>query len=207
MKNILLFISVIFLSLSFSLVRAKVTFAEDTYYVQKGDSLWVIAKKYQIGLSEIIEANPQISNPSLIYPGQKITIPTFTATKSEEAEVLRLTNIERAKYGFPALKGDWQLDRVARYKSADMSAKGYFSHTSPTYGSPFTMLKNFNVHYKAAAENIAAGQTSPTQVVQDWMKSENHRKNILSQTYTHIGVGYNKGGAYGHYWTQLFIKK
>ncbi len=183
------------------------THAADTYYVQKGDSLWKIAQKYQIGLSEIIEANPQIPNPSLIYPGQKITVPNIDATKSIESEVIRLTNVERSKQGLAPLQGDWQLSRVARYKSADMRDRGYFSHTSPTYGSPFDMMKSFNISYRTAGENIAAGQTTAAQVVQEWMASPGHRKNILSANYTHIGVGYAKGGSYGTYWTQMFIGK
>nr|WP_260471986.1 SafA/ExsA family spore coat assembly protein [Bacillus sp. HMF5848] len=179
----------------------------DTYTVQRGDSLWKIAVKYQVGISEIISANPQFKNPDLIYPGQKVTIPLLTGVKSIESQVMQLTNQERAKYGLPALKADWELSRVARYKSADMRDKRYFDHTSPTYGSPFTMMKNFGISYRSAAENIAAGQTTPRDVVNAWMNSSGHRKNILSSGMTHIGVGYAQGGSYGHYWTQMFIAK
>ena len=99
---------------------------------------------------------------------------------------------------------DWELARVARYKSEDMRDQNYFSHNSPVYGSPFDMIKNFGISYKAAAENIAKGQTTPEQVVQSWMNSSGHRANILSTKYTHIGVGYAKEG---HIWTQQFISK
>lgn len=180
---------------------------QTTYIVQPGDSMWKIAVKYQIGLSEIIGANPQIKNPALIYPGQKLNIPVIDATKSIESQVIQLTNQQRAKYGLPALAADWQLSRVARYKSADMRDRNYFSHTSPTYGSPFTMMKSFGINYSAAAENIAAGQATPQEVVNAWMNSSGHRQNILDSRMTHIGVGYAKGGSYGHYWTQMFIKK
>ena len=88
----------------------------------------------------------------------------------------------------------------------DMRDKKYFSHTSPTYGSPFDMMKNFGISYRSAAENIAAGQTTPQAVVQAWMNSSGHRANILS-TNTCIGVGYAKGGSYGYYWVQMFISK
>lgn len=178
-----------------------------TYTVQPGDSLWKIAVRYQVGLSEIIQANPQFKNPDLIYPGQKVTIPLITETKNIEQQVLDLTNKERAKNGLQPLQGDWQLQRVARYKSVDMRDKNYFSHTSPTYGSPFDMMKAFNISYTAAAENIAAGQVTPEEVVKAWMNSPGHRKNILDSRMTHLGVGYAKGGSYGHYWTQMFIKK
>ncbi|GGM40328.1 hypothetical protein GCM10011351_28100 [Paraliobacillus quinghaiensis] len=177
--------------------------ADDTYIVQPGDSMWRIAVKYQIGVTEIIEANPQIDNPDLIYPRQKLTIPTIDSIKHTEHLVIQLTNQERAKHGLPALRPDWELSRVARYKSADMLNKNYFSHTSPTYGSPFTMMKNFGISYRSAAENIAKGQRTPQEVVTAWMNSSGHRKNILGN-YTHIGVGYVENGKY---WTQLFITK
>lgn len=178
-----------------------------TYVVQPGDSLWKIAVRYQVGLSEIIAANPQFSNPHLIYPGQKVNIPVFDAIKQVENEVVRLTNVQRAKYGLPPLQADWQLARVARYKSMDMRDKNYFSHQSPTYGSPFSMMKNFGISYRTAGENIAAGQQTPQEVVTAWMNSPGHRANILNKSFTHIGVGYAKGGSYGHYWTQMFIGK
>lgn len=184
-----------------------VSSAQEVYTVRPGDTLWKISVRYQIGLSEIIAANPQFKNPDLIYPGQRVNIPTIGATKSIESQVIQLTNQERAKNGLKPLAADWQLSRVARYKSADMRDKNYFSHTSPTYGSPFTMMKNFGINYRSAGENIAAGQRTPSEVVQSWMNSPGHRKNILSPTYTHIGVGHATGGNYGHYWTQMFIAK
>ncbi|WP_100408178.1 SafA/ExsA family spore coat assembly protein [Bacillus solitudinis] len=175
-----------------------------THTVVSGDSMWKIAVRYEVGLSEIIAANPHISNPNLIYPNQKLTIPLSNNVKSLEQQVLNLTNKERANYGLKPLRANWELARVARYKSADMRDKRYFSHTSPTYGSPFDMMRNFGVRYSSAAENIAMGQQTPEQVVKDWMNSEGHRKNILSQNVTELGVGYAQGGSGRHYWTQLF---
>ncbi|WP_019155291.1 SafA/ExsA family spore coat assembly protein [Robertmurraya massiliosenegalensis] len=184
-----------------------ISHAQRVHTVSPGDSLWKISVWYQVGLSEIISANPQIKNPALIYPGQKVTIPDYDATKSIENQVIQLTNQERAKYGLKPLKANWELSRVARYKSADMRDRNYFSHTSPTYGSPFDMIKKFGLSYRSAGENIAAGQTSPEQVVQAWMNSEGHRANILNSGYTEIGVGYAEGGSQRHYWTQMFISK
>lgn len=185
----------------------SVSFAQQIYTVQSGDSLWKIAVRYQVGLSEIISANPQFKNPTLIYPGQKVTIPNLDATKSIESQVIQLTNQERAKNGLKALTPNWELSRVARYKAMDMRDKNYFSHTSPTYGDPFNMMKNFGIAYSAAAENIAAGQTTAQEVVQAWMNSSGHRANILSTRYTYIGVGYAKGGSQRYYWVQQFISK
>ncbi|WP_225228568.1 CAP domain-containing protein [Bacillus sp. PS06] len=121
-----------------------------------------------------------------------------------EQQVIDLTNAERRKNGLSNLQADTQLSGVAREKSNDMQKNNYFSHTSPTYGSPFDMMRDFNVTYKTAGENIAQGQQTPEQVVQAWMNSEGHRKNILSKDFTHIGVGYQQSG---HHWTQMFIGK
>ena len=85
-----------------------------------------------------------------------------------------------------------------------MQQNNYFSHASPTYGSPFDMMRDQGVSYRSAGENIAKGQRTPQEVVQAWMNSEGHRRNILSSDYTHIGVGYDPNG---HHWTQMFIEK
>lgn len=180
--------------------------ASVSYTVQPGDSMWKIASKHQIGLSEIISANPQISNPGLIYPGQKLTVPNIDDIKALENEVIRLVNIQRSNRGLQTLTQNWQLSRVARYKSQDMATKGYFSHTSPTYGSPFNMMENFGLRFSAAGENIAYGQRTPQDVVNAWMNSPGHRSNILSATYNQIGVGYATNNKGTPYWTQMFIK-
>ena len=177
------------------------------HVVKSGESLWKISVKYQIGLSEIINANPQISNAALIYPSQKIKIPNIDNVKNVENEVLNLVNKERQKAGLKPLEMDWELARVARMKSQDMAQKNYFSHQSPTYGSPFDMMKNFGIQYKLAGENIASGQTTPAAVMVSWMNSSGHRANILKPEFTHLGVGYYRGGSYGHMWTQMFISK
>jgi uncharacterized YkwD family protein len=119
-------------------------------------------------------------------------------------QVIDLTNAQRSKNGLPALKADTQLSGVAQKKSVDMAQNNYFSHTSPTYGSPFDMMRDMGVTYKSAGENIAQGQRTPQEVVNAWMNSEGHRKNILSGNFTHIGVGYEKSG---NHWTQMFIGK
>ncbi|SES09731.1 CAP domain-containing protein [Psychrobacillus sp. OK032] len=119
-------------------------------------------------------------------------------------QVVDLTNQERAKAGLKALQIDTKLTQSAQAKSQDMKNKNYFSHTSPTYGSPFEQMKSFGVSYKSAAENIAKGQRSATEVVKAWMASPGHKKNIMNPSYTHIGVGLSDSG---YYWTQQFIGK
>ncbi|GGB50437.1 hypothetical protein F3157_19690 [Virgibacillus dakarensis] len=121
-----------------------------------------------------------------------------------EQQVVDLTNQEREKQGLSPLKVDAELSKVAHEKSRDMSANGYFSHNSPTYGSPFDMMKQYGISYRSAGENIARGQRTPEEVVNGWMNSEGHRANILNPKFTHIGVGYVENG---NYWTQEFIGK
>ncbi len=179
--------------------------AATTHTVVRGDTMWKIAVKYEMGLSEIKAANPQVANPDLIYPGQLLNIPTTdSSVLAYEQEVIRLVNEIRAENGLKPLTYNWELGRVARYKSQDMHDNRYFSHTSPVYGSPFQMMKSFGITYRSAAENIAKGQRTPEAVVNAWMNSSGHRANILNASFTQIGVGYV---ADGHYWTQMFIGK
>lgn len=201
----LLTVSVIWLL--FTTPASAIQKETDIYTVQPGDSLWKIAVKYQVGISEIIAANPQFKNPNLIYPGNKVNVPLLTSLKAIEKQVIELVNQERAKNGLKPLKANWELSRVARFKSNDMRDRNYFSHDSPTYGSPFTMIKAFGISYRAAGENIAAGQTTAWEVMQSWLKSPGHRQNVLNAGFTEIGVGYSSGGSYRTYWTQMFIQR
>lgn len=186
-----------------SLLAIPTQAASLSHTVVSGDTMWKLAVQYQVGTSEIIQANPQVSNPNLIYPGQVLQIPQLDSTvTSYEAEVIRLVNEIRQENGLKPLTANWELSRVARYKSQDMVDNKYFSHTSPTYGSPFQMIKAFGLSYRSAGENIAMGYATPQAVVNGWMNSSGHRANILNASYTQIGVGYV---AQGHYWTQMFI--
>ncbi len=119
-----------------------------------------------------------------------------------EREIIDLVNEIRVANGLQTLKLNEELCNVARIKSQDMHDKGYFSHTSPTYGSPFDMMKQFGISYRTAGENIAMGYPTAEAVVDGWMNSEGHRANILNASFTEIGVGYV---ADGNYYTQMFI--
>jgi len=124
-----------------------------------------------------------------------------TTDKSKfTAKVVYLVNLERRKAGLKPLRIHAATAKASRLKAIDMSKKNYFDHTSPTYGSPFNLLTLQKISYRTAGENIAQGQRSPEKVMQDWMNSEGHRKNILNPGYTSIGTAYYNG-----YWVQLFI--
>lgn len=137
-------------------------------------------------------------------PTTSTTKPTTTtaapATGSFQNQVVTIVNQERAKNGLKPLTVNATLTKVAQTKAQDMYQNKYFSHTSPTYGSPFDMMKQFGVSYRSAGENIAMGQKTPQEVMNGWMNSPGHRANILNSSYTQIGVGYVNG-----YWVQEFI--
>lgn len=138
--------------------------------------------------------------------GNNNQVASSSSLSAAEQQMVDLVNKARAENDLPALKVDVPLANVARTKSKDMIDNNYFSHNSPTYGSPFDMMKSFSIRYIKAGENIAGNQT--VQAAHDaLMKSPGHRANILSADYTHIGVGIVEGGSYGNMFTQMFISK
>lgn len=137
-------------------------------------------------------------------PKQQQPTEQQSALSQFEVQVVELTNQERAKQGLAPLQIDEELSRVAREKSRDMATRGYFDHNSPTYGSPFDMMKAYGINYRTAGENIAKGQRTPQEVVNAWMNSPGHRANIMNGNFTHIGVGFVESG---NHWTQMFIGK
>lgn len=122
---------------------------------------------------------------------------------ADEQKMLDLVNKERSAQGLKPLQVDMQLVKLARMKSQDMINKGYFDHQSPTYGSPFDMMKNNGISYRYAGENIA-GNSSVEKAHTSLMNSSGHRANILSPNFTHIGIGIVDGGPYGKMFTQMF---
>lgn len=148
--------------------------------------------------------NNNTQKPAEQRPAEQKPAEEAKSLSEFEQRVVELTNAERTKQGLPALQIDTELSKVARIKSEDMQKNNYFDHNSPTYGSPFDMMKKFGISYKSAGENIAQGQRTPEEVVQAWMNSAGHRANILNNGFTHIGVGYVESG---NYWTQQFITK
>lgn len=215
----------------------------DVYHVQPGDTLWGISQKYEVDLSFVIKANPQLKNPDLIYPKEKVYVPynehrvgkigasiadsgdgliridsavraggkVGITSKAHahpyEMEIVNQVNQERVKYGLPTLNMNARLSNMARIKSEDMRDSKYFDHNSPKYGGPFDMMKAFGISYKTAGENIANGQHTPSQVMDAWMTSSGHRKNILNPIYTEIGVGFVTDNMGATYWTQHFISR
>lgn len=106
----------------------------------------------------------------------------------------------------PALKRDTRLDTTAQAHSVDMATKNYFSHIGHDGRDPFKRMKDAGYNYRAAAENIAAGNSTAAATVQQWIASPGHCANLMSKSYvdTGIGYGYSATAKYKHYWTQNF---
>lgn len=153
-------------------------------------------------------AKPAASKPSATKPAPQKPAATPAVSGDYAAfqkRVVELVNAERAKNGLKPLTMNAQVNKTATLKSQDMAKLGYFDHNSPTYGSPFDMMKKYGISYRTAGENIAMGQTTPEQVMKGWMNSPGHRANILKASFTQIGVGVAKNSSGRLYWTQQFI--
>ncbi|MFW6306426.1 MAG: CAP domain-containing protein, partial [Bacillota bacterium] len=129
---------------------------------------------------------------------------TDTSTPdSELQQLISLINQERRKNGLLSLVEDPELSRVARVKAQDIIDNNYFSHYSPTYGSPFDMINEFGIEYQYAGENLAQN-TSVAKAHEALMNSSGHRKNILSPNFTHVGIGIKKAER-GYIYVEMFI--
>jgi len=171
------------------------------YIVQvEGDYVGAVSKDY---VRAIYPNNGGSSNSS----GESNTGNANTSNlTADELEVFNLINNERIKNGLTALKVDLEVQNVAKIKAQDMVSNNYFSHTSPTYGSPFDMLKSFKISYKTAGENIA-GNSSNAATVTAWMNSSGHKANILNSSFNYTGIGVVNGSKYGKIYVQMFIGK
>jgi len=142
--------------------------------------------------------NPRTTEPQVPANADQLT--------EDEQRMLQLVNEERVRQGLSPLQVDMELTRLARLKSQDMVDNQYFSHDSPTYGSPFEMMEQYGIEYRAAGENLA-GNRSVEAAHEALMNSEGHRANILNASFTHIGIGIVEGSPYGKIFTQMFIGK
>ncbi len=144
------------------------------------------------------------TKPAATKPAETTKAPAASNSTVQDIErqVVALVNQARKENGLSELKLNEELSNVARVKANDMAKNHYFDHNSPTYGSPFDMMKQFGISYRTAGENIAMGQTTAQQVFDGWMNSEGHRANILNPNFKEIGMGYTSNG---NYWSQMFI--
>ena len=174
----------------------------DWYVVQTpNDQIGTVSTKYV----RAIKGNSNTTASNNVSNNEKLNTENSGAT-SEEIELLKLINEQRKQNGLSELKFDVELQKVAKIKAEDLVNNNYFSHNSPTYGSPFEMMKSFGITYKAAGENIAGNPTLPGAVTA-WMNSEGHRANILSNAYNYTGIGIVESQKYGKVLVQMFMGK
>lgn len=175
----------------------------DWYIVQvEGDYVGAVSKKYV----KAIYPNSNSGTNSGSNSSSSGNTSNTSTLSSDEKEVFDLINKQRINNGLSALKIDTEVQNVARVKAKDMVDNNYFSHNSPTYGSPFDMLKSFKVSYKTAGENIA-GNSSNSAAVTAWMNSSGHKANILNSAFNYTGIGVVKSSKYGKVYVQMFIGK
>ncbi|PAB58659.1 CAP domain-containing protein [Anaeromicrobium sediminis] len=184
------------LSLSFLNTPSK----DNIYNVvgETKDYYLVELDKYNLGIIDKSSAEAHIENTVLDQESYKAT--------PNEDEMLRYINGERIKRGLTPLKVDKNSIKVARLKSQDMIDNNYFSHYSPTYGSPFNMLNKFNIKYITAGENIGYN-TSVKKTHEALMESKEHKESILNKYYTHVGIGIKEMPKGGKMITEIFIQK
>lgn len=154
-------------------------------------------KASSIKMKQAPDGVSNLLNPA---DGQPVNPQQPADTSQFAKQVLDLVNQERTNAGLQPVSMNSSLSKVAMDKAQDMYNNNYFDHQSPTYGSPFDMMKTYGITYSSAGENIAKGQTSPTEVMNQWMNSPGHRANILNNSYTQIGIAY-----YNSEWVQEFI--
>jgi uncharacterized YkwD family protein len=174
-------------------------------YTTSGIRCWFVPTTTAKAPAVKLAPTQTVTTAPAVKPGTTPTATTPAAgLTAAEQQMLDLVNAERAKAGLTPLKADPQLTKLARMKSQDMINRNYFSHQSPTYGSPFDMMKTYGVTYRTAGENIA-GNHSVQAAHTALMNSPGHRANILNPNFTHIGIGIQQGGNYGMMFTQMFV--
>jgi uncharacterized protein YkwD len=121
------------------------------------------------------------------------------------AEVLRLVNVERERVGLSPVTHNQTLEDQATQYACELIYYDFFAHENPVTGTHLDdRAEEFGYDYFMIGENLAAGQSSPAQVMADWMASEGHRANILQGQFTELGVGVRTGGEFQTYWVQEF---
>lgn len=176
----------------------------DWYIIQtNSDYVGAVSKKYVKAIYPSTSGNSSNTGTTSNNSNNQNTT-NVGNMNSDESEVFALINKQRTSNGLTSLKIDSEIQRVARIKAEDMVANNYFSHQSPTYGSPFDMLRNFKISYRTAGENIAAN-SSNSGAVNAWMNSSGHRANILNSNFNYTGIGVVSSPKYGKIYVQMFV--
>jgi len=197
-------------------VYGKLNAGDEVYVIGAiNNFLLVITKDNLVGMirEDLVNwksenQNPPENNnvPNEVVPPSQEEAPPSNDEKANVAYILERINAERINRGLPALTLDSLVTATAQTKARDMVENNYFSHTSPTYGTPFEMMQNAGITYIAAGENIA-GNNDIDDAINSFLNSEEHSKNIFSNAYNYIGIGIEKSNTYGYVIVLMFIWK
>ena len=186
---------------------AEATTPQTEITTTQGTTTKVTTTPENVTTSKATTQKPVVTTKKPVVTTKPVTTttkPTYSSDSEYISEVIRLVNVERAKYGLSAVTTTSQLANAAKIRAQETITS--FSHTRPNGTNCFTVLNETNISYRTCGENIAAGQRTPQEVVLGWMNSEGHRANILNGSFTKLGVGFVKADTgYKYYWTQLFI--
>lgn len=193
--------------------KDKVTSNNKCYYKVKAcmtsKQTKILSKCSNVVSATLPSQNQTTTNTTSNTANQGTTVQNSTGTvsTSQDAqtyanEVLKLLNQERAKAGLGALTTNATLQKAANKRAQEIVSS--FSHTRPDGRSSFSVLDEYNISYRAAGENIAYGQKTPSEVMNAWMNSSGHRANILGSQFGKVGIGVYKASNGLYYWTQEF---
>ena len=179
--------------------------AVDGRYIEFGDGANAAAASKSEDTSVTVSKKPDDKSKDKAAPTKGSTPAAInTELTQDEQKLLELVNKARSAEGLEELSIDESLMKVARTKAKDMIDNNYFSHQSPTYGSPFDMMRQFDNSFKSAGENIAGNKTVEG-AFKAWMASESHKNNILNSGFKVTGIGIENSSTYGKILVQQFI--
>lgn len=189
--------------------RAQIDTNTTTSKVTNSNDSYLASRKAETVAPNIVTTKPAtslkppVSTSRASNPAPSTTTIVTAPTNTDFiSQVVALVNVERKKAGLAPVSASSSLNSAAAIRAKEIITK--FAHTRPDGTSCFTVLAQLNISYKTCGENIAAGQTTPAEVMNGWMNSEGHRANILNPSFRKLGVGYVQGGSYKHNWVQLF---
>ncbi|MGQ9926831.1 MAG: CAP domain-containing protein [Chloroflexaceae bacterium] len=198
-------------TLLISLFLTPGTFAQTETHVHTDSSTYVE-----------LDTQAPIATQADLVAASKVFVPVIkTAGNSQSSseptitdQVLARLNAERARVGCQPLSLDSRLMRAAQQHSEDMAVNNFFGHTGSNGSTLVQRINAVGYSWSAAAENVAAGYATPQAVMEGWMQSDGHRRNILNCRYVHVGISYvyqaddaplaGRQYPYYHYWTQVF---
>lgn len=181
----------------------KVTKKDKLYVIGEIDNfLLVITDKNLVGMvrSDLVDYGENTKLDSDITEETTNLEPTPESNVNPEY-ILSLINNVRRENNLPLLEIDSLVQSTAQTKAEDMVKNNYFSHNSPTYGTPFEMMTNAGIRYTQAGENIA-GNINIDDAINSFISKD---KNILSNAYNYIGIGIAPSDIYGYVIVLMFI--